>query len=688
LSYYVINQKQTYLDYLKARLFIQTGPDGHPQIIMETSGHTLGLLADDNSLALYNIVVLQHAADSETGQVRLAYTPEESDETYPELLSTFHWGLADRLARIGHMNERLVTLTQKTDSPEQSLSFNHFEKAREAFSKRDYPLALLEIDRAVYGDSTSAGFRSEWRFYFLQGIIHLGFYGCDPELVDLAKAEEALVNAAMFSRADFTANTAIAYLAASWAAYCRGSLTEATGHAGKAVEINPKLAEGYFLLAKYNLAAGKIIEGLDYCKSAVESDTFYALKAAADGDFQAHESELHDCLTKLKHARFETFKNKIFSDMDILKSQTAPPDLQEVVNRFSEEKSLLEISRAEHDWNEFKVRPVFLSKKLDSLSLEHESLVKVIEPYREKVVVKASTWYRKEEAKLITKNRVVERKKKSSYEISLFRDAFMFFTGKVLVEFNMVVVEGGKFKMGDTNAIGRIDERPLQEVTLSPFLMSSSIVTQKLWNLVMDDNPSNFHGYELPVEHVSWYDCIEFCNKLSEMAGFQPCYTIQREVPDPNNFNKTDSVKWTVSCDWEATGYRLPTEAEWEFAAKGGNNGNYYRFSGGDSENIVCWYKDNSHYKTQEVCQKQSNELGLYDMSGNVWEWCWDWYDNYKEAAFQDPRGPESGSYRVLRGGSWADSLNYQRTASRGKENPLGRYTSIGVRIVRSYLPA
>jgi formylglycine-generating enzyme required for sulfatase activity len=201
----------------------------------------------------------------------------------------------------------------------------------------------------------------------------------------------------------------------------------------------------------------------------------------------------------------------------------------------------------------------------------------------------------------------------------------------------------------------------------------------------MDYNPSNFHGYELPVEHVSWYDCIEFCNKLSLMGGFTPCYEIRKGEPDPNNNNKTDNIKWTVICNWEATGYRLPTEAEWEFAAKGGNNSNYFPFAGGDNVNNACWYKDNSQYKTHPVGQKTSNELGLFDMSGNVWEWVWDWYDAYKEEAFQNPRGPEIGAYRVLRGGSWADNPNYQRAAGRGKENPTGRYTSIGLRIVRGY---
>ncbi len=686
MSYYVFEPTLSYQEYLQKRDFIRIEEDGIVNIVLEMSRRMLDLIADENSLKLHRLTILAPKSDAPGQYVQLCYEAAAASEELQDMPASFHWGLADRLARMGHMNEKLGDLVQKLDSPEQILAFNHFQKAREAFDRREFHVALDEIDKAVYGDQASAGFRSEWRFFHLQGVIHLGCYDCCPDTIDLKKAEESFVQAAKLSQATFPSNSSLAWLAASWAAYCQGHLLEATGYAQKSVESNLRQIESYFLLAKYQVAAGLIDEAIQNLMQAVNRDTFYALKAAADGDFQAHEEQVMANLVRLKHEKYETFKTRILADINLSEGQQIPKEIEGVIARFSQERSLLEISKSEREWNEFKVRPVFHSKDLGATTIDHESLVKIVEPYREKVVVKEATLFRKEESKIITKNRTVERLKKIRYDIRSFRDMFMFFTGKVLAEFDLVLVEGGKFQMGDVNSIGRIDEKPLQEVTVSSYLMSAILVTQKVWNLAMDFNPSNFQGYELPVEHISWYDSIEFCNRLSLMAGFRPCYAIDKNKQDPLNINKTDNLKWAVECDWTADGYRLPTEAEWEFAARGGNNTNFYRFSGSETANQVCWHKDNSGYKTQIVAQKKSNELGLYDLSGNVWEWCWDWYDRYQVKELTDPHGPVSGSYRVIRGGSWADNLNYHRPAGRGKENPTGRYTSIGLRIVRNYV--
>ncbi len=654
-------------------------------MLIEVSKQTLELIADQNTLEQNGLNILEHSLTEASDKVALSYIPQESLEAYPEMHHTFHWGLTNRIARMGHMNEKLSLLVHSTDSPEQTLAFNHFDKAREAFSREDDTTALEEIEKAVYGNQTSSGFKSEWRFYQLQGIIRLGFYDCNLKAVDLKKAEESFKHVVAFAHTDFPSDTALAYLCISWANYCQGKFDEAISFAGKAVEMNQNLTEAYFMLAKYNMAAKQIEPAIHLLNNVINKHGFYALKAAGDGDFQVYESELRDCLSSIKSEKFANLSKRISDDMNAMKAHKVPSELQEIVDRFSTEKPLLELSNAEKEWNNFKIKPVFMSKAIEKLKFEHDVTVKVMEPYRERVVVKPGNWLRKEETKFITKNRLVEKKKKNKYEIDIFRDIFMFFTGKVLAEYDMVLVEGSKFSMGDTNSVGRSDEKPIHEVELNSFLISKIQVTQKIWNLATESNPSNFHGFDLPVEHISWYECIEFCNNLSLLAGFTPCYTIDKNNPDPNNVNKNDSMKWTVTCNWEADGYRLPTEAEWEFAAKGGLNSNFYNFSGSDNEYDVAWHKDNSGYKTQNVGQKKPNELGLYDMSGNVWEWCWDWYDAYSSEPQANPKGAENGSYRVLRGGSWADSRNYERVAGRGKENATGKYTSIGVRIVRGY---
>ncbi|RLW68596.1 MAG: hypothetical protein B6D68_03315, partial [spirochete symbiont of Stewartia floridana] len=214
------------------------------------------------------------------------------------------------------------------------------------------------------------------------------------------------------------------------------------------------------------------------------------------------------------------------------------------------------------------------------------------------------------------------------------------------------------------------DDETQHEVWVSPFYMSRYEVTQGEWHEVMRSSPSHFSGDSLPVEQVSWYDAVKYCNELSVQNGLTPVYTI----------NGT-----SVTADWSANGYRLPTEAEWEYAARGGNASEGYIYAGGNNAGKVAWYLDNSGNETHPVGQKNSNELGLYDMSGNVREWCWDWYGGvyYESSPSSDPRGPASGSYRVNRGGRWGDGAGYLRSANRYSDSPGSSNALLGFRLVR-----
>ncbi|MBN2833583.1 MAG: formylglycine-generating enzyme family protein [Candidatus Delongbacteria bacterium] len=187
---------------------------------------------------------------------------------------------------------------------------------------------------------------------------------------------------------------------------------------------------------------------------------------------------------------------------------------------------------------------------------------------------------------------------------------------------SMVLVEGGTFKMGSN--VGSIVEKPIHNVTVSDFFICKTEITQAQFKAIMGNNPSSFKGDNNPVETVSWNDAVEFCKKLSKKEGVT---------------------------------YRLPTEAEWEYAARGGNRSRGYKYSGSDNIGIVAEYNGNNNKSTNPVGGKQPNELGIYDMTGNVWEWCSDRYaDNYyNNCPSNNPKGPNSGSYRVLRGGSWSD---------------------------------
>jgi formylglycine-generating enzyme required for sulfatase activity len=243
----------------------------------------------------------------------------------------------------------------------------------------------------------------------------------------------------------------------------------------------------------------------------------------------------------------------------------------------------------------------------------------------------------------------------------------------------MVFVEGGTFQMGSSN--GDSDEKPVHMVTVKSFYMGKYEVTQKEWREIMGATvaqqrdmtdkgiPLSGEGDNYPMYYVSWNEAIEYCNKRSLKEGLTPAYR-----GSGNN----------ITCDFNATGYRLPTEAEWEYAARGGNQDYLtYEYSGGNSADAVAWYGNNSGNRTHPVGIKQPNSLGLYDMSGNVWEWCWDWFGGYSSGSQTNPMGASSGTYRVARGGSWGNDAADVRSAYRSNNTPSHRYSILGFRLVR-----
>jgi len=219
----------------------------------------------------------------------------------------------------------------------------------------------------------------------------------------------------------------------------------------------------------------------------------------------------------------------------------------------------------------------------------------------------------------------------------------------------MVLIKGGEFTMGDEET-GRV------HVTLSPFLMDKYPVTQALYEQVMNKNPSRFKGEDRPVEQVSWFDAVEFCNELSRQTGLEPAYGI---------------AGGQVTRKLNTNGYRLPTEAQWEYACRAGTTDDRY----GELDDIA-WYDENSGGESHGVGQKQATGFGLYDMLGNVWEWCNDWYGGYPKKPVTDPAGAEQGFRRVDRGGSWSNGAGFVRAADRGRDAPDDRSDGLGFRLV------
>ena len=216
----------------------------------------------------------------------------------------------------------------------------------------------------------------------------------------------------------------------------------------------------------------------------------------------------------------------------------------------------------------------------------------------------------------------------------------------------LVYIKGGSFKMGDLFGDGNPEEKPVHPVSVSDFYLSKFEVTQSQWQAIMGSNPSHFKDCpNCPVERVSWNDVQEFIEKVNELTG---------------------------------KNYRLPSEAEWEYAAKGGEKTMGYRYAGRNNINFVSWYSGNSGNKTNPVGKKEPNELGLYDMSGNVWEWVNDWFGYYTNSPKDNPIGPDKGDFKIVKGGSWFGYIGGSRVSCRGSDEPVNRRSYIGFRIALS----
>jgi len=217
----------------------------------------------------------------------------------------------------------------------------------------------------------------------------------------------------------------------------------------------------------------------------------------------------------------------------------------------------------------------------------------------------------------------------------------------------MVLISGGSFEMGSPKSV-EMDE-PAHEVQVSPFYLDKYEVTQEEYQRVMGTNPSRWKGKRKPVEQIRWANAAQYCNARSGLEGLVPAY-------DPG----------TWECDLEATGYRLPTEAEWEYAARAGAKSEYFFGRSPSKLKDHAWFKENCTRRPQSVGSRQPNPWGLYDMYGNVWEWCNDFYQEeyYRQSPPRDPRGPTTGENRVVRGGCWNSRPDECRSAYRNYENP------------------
>ncbi len=639
MSNYVWDSHLSHADYLQAKSFVSdvksATREAGRKVSMDISRQTRDVIASNESLHREHMELLSASTDRTVGALndgferisynmdagfdRLSTGLDQISSGISELNATFHWGFGAVLASIGHMNDTLSELVKIAKTPVQTVAFNHFEIARDAFRQGLYRESLEELDKAISGDHTSAGYKLEWRFHQMKGTLQLGFADCDMSLYDLPKAEESFLTAARYGKTDYPHDAGRAFLSAGWAAYCQGKMKEALAHTEQAMALHPEMGEVFFQASKVQMALGDVESALPMLARAIDIDRFYALKAAGDGDFQPHDAKLRNFLEALRKEKYKQCVPKVKAALDRIKGFELAPGTENRLQVFLDEGAdwpIMDMLEVVQNLDSFKHLPIIVRIKAPGNPVNTKETYTEEETYYEDVVITPGGFFKK----------AVTEKQKKTRMVTKTRTVAASSSGNEITLFEFCPIHAGTFKM-ESNEV-RIDQ---------DFYLGKYQVTQQQWEAVMGNNPSNFKGGSLPVETVSWDDAQIFIQKLNQLSGKK--------------------------------NYRLPTEGEWEYACRAGSTSDYYF---GDNESQLgeyAWYDGNSGATTHPVGQKKPNEWGLYDMAGNVWEWTDSWYDS-------------SHSSRVIRGGSWYYFAGRCRSDCRRRGAPGGRVNFIGFRLV------
>jgi hypothetical protein len=460
-------------------------------------------------------------------------------------------------------------------------------------------------------------------------------------------------------------------LSAGWCAYVEGRLPEALKHTTKAWDLDRSNTESLFQASKILMAQGKLNDALIPFMLAVRTDPEYVGKAVADSEFKAHSGQFNAFLDGMRDEIFKALKpqvQRLLTQAEGLAGTTCCPDsCSEIMGRWRSLLvggwNLVDLLRylgefpadkqtyLEHVKQEKQRRRNVLELKKECVKVvrEVEESYLVEEEYLDKVVVKPKSFVLTPEPKIVTKTRIIKKNHKVVKEVIEQKPVLVNGLGEVLDHFDFVRVPSGSFIMGSfPDEADRSVYETVHEVTFTKsFEIMSRPVTQALWMTVMDDNPSCHVGMDRPVENVSWNDIQQFLTRLNERLG--------------------------------SVSYRLPTEAEWEYSCRAGTTG-----ASNGTLNHAGWNNGRGCCESHRVARMAPNAWGLYDMIGNVWEWCHDWYGKYPSKAVVDPQGPASGTCRVYRGGSWFGVERLCRSAFRGSHDPDYRYCYLGFRLARS----
>ena len=628
MSNYVWDSHLPYSDYLQAKSFVSNvksaTSDAARKISIDISCQTRDVIASDESLHRENMELFTASTDQTVGAFNegfecFSYSMdtgfEQVSSGISELNAHFHWGFSAVLASLGHTNDALSDLVKIAKTPVQIAAFNHFEIARDAFRQGLYRECFDELDKAILGDHASEGYKLEWRFHQMKGTLQLGFADCDMSLYDLAKAEESFRIAARYAKSDYPHDAARAFLCAGWAAYCQGKMKEALAHTEQAMTLHPEMGEIFFQASKVQMALGDVESAFPLIAKAIELDSFYALKAAGDGDFQPHDDKMRCFFDALRKEKYKQLVPKVQAVLDTIKGFEFAPDTVNRLQLFLTEGAnwpLMDVLYVVQNMYTLKHLPIVVRVMAPGQPVNSKETYTEEETYYEDVVIKPGGLFKKavtekeKKTRMVTKTRIITKNAHGSETL-----------------FEFCLIPAGTFRMGAKNV--KIDK---------DFYLGRYPVTQQQWTTVMKDNPSHFKGELLPVETVSYHDVQTFLQHLNSLSDNQH--------------------------------YRLPSEAEWEYACQAGSTSAYHFGDDVSCLGEYAWYDGNSGKTTHPVGEKKPNGWGLFDMAGNVWEWCTEL----------------EGSESILCGGSWCNSAERCRSADRINAIHEKRYSRIGFRLV------
>ena len=627
-------------------------------------------------------VVVEAAQSSQLETVTTTLTP--AVQGLWDMGADFNWGYARALFSLSALQTDVFSLMDVDRTAAWTRAFNALDQARESFEGAFYRECLDALEDILRGDESSPGYVLEWRVHFLVGVIRLGFVGGNHHLVDLAAAEHAFAHAARYGRREAPEVAVQSLCCAAWAASRQRGYQRATGYLDAASMLDDSLPEATFLRALLAIAAGRREDAFELLARTFAFDRGYTLRLAEAIGRTAAGPTFAAFLRDLGQQTWHRGIDPVAQCLDRLTfwrqhADDAPDD---------QELSRLDAYITEGEtWPVYDVLQVLASREATADRLLGAADDKRIvatdvrpgpeivreerhvsrEPVREKVVVKPKSMFAKEQVEWRQSWRTVVHMRESRHQLT--RRATTVYDGKggILAEFDMMGLPRGTFDMGspDTEA-ARADHERLHQVTLTrPFLIGVLPVTQGLWRVVMREHVSFFEGDDLPVEQVTWMDAVAFCNALSRLEGLDEAYLLDDH-----------GAAWLGP---DVVGYRLPTESEWEYAARAGTLSPWH--TGDELDADHANYDRRRGAITVPAGLFPPNAWGLCDMHGNVWEWCGDAYGDYPTESATDPLPDGADEARVVRGGSWASDESSCRSASRANYSPWHRQNTVGFRL-------